>query len=123
MRHVPGIDALPNLPYKFMVFVAMCGFFYLYGLPKRVKFVSHLMSQNRDGNREEIIKGLAEDRIRAEICPISDLCEYRPIGWRDFQSEDSLSAAIVHEFYSNGNKQVYLFRMRYGTLSEIHDLR
>jgi hypothetical protein len=114
---------MPNLPYKFLLFVAMGGFFYLFGLPKRVDFVSKLMKTNRDTNREEIIKGLVEDRVREEICPISDLCEYRSIAWRDFQSEDSLSGAIIHEFYSNGNKQTYLFRMRYGTLSEIHDLR
>jgi hypothetical protein len=123
MRPGPWKIAMPNLPYKFLLFVAVGGFFYLFGLPKRIDFVSKLMKNNRDTNREETIKGLVEDKVRGEICPISDLCEYRPIAWRDFQSEDSMSAAIVHEFYSNGNRQTYMFRMRYGALSEIHDLR
>jgi hypothetical protein len=114
---------MPKLPYKLLIFVAMGGYFYLYGLPKRAKFVSLILREHREANREQTIKDLAEEKVRAEICPISDLCEYRPILWRDFQSEDSVSAAIVHEFYSNGNKQVYLFRMRYGVLTEIHDLR
>jgi hypothetical protein len=113
---------MPNLPYKLLLFVAVGGFFYLYGLPKRAKFVTDLLSRAKNQSREQQIEALAEAKVRGDICSISDLCEYRPIAWKEFQATDTTSASIVHEFYTDGKKRTMLFRMRYGALSEVIDL-
>ncbi len=110
---------MAQIPTKFLLFVAAGGFFYVFGLPKRADFVNHLLRKARSENREENLKVLVEDKIRGEICSISDMCEYRPAGWREFQMEDSTSASVTHEFYADGVKKVFLFRMRYGAISEV----
>jgi hypothetical protein len=111
-----------KIAYKFLIFVAMGGFFYLYGLPQKAEFVSKLLRTARHENREDKLKGLAEERIRGEICSINDLCEYRPINWTLYPTEDSASTSLLHEFYTNGRKRTFLFRMRYGNLSEVIDM-
>jgi hypothetical protein len=93
--------------------------FYLYGLPKKANFVSQLLGTARNQSREEKLKVLAEEKVRNEICPISDLCDYRPIHWTDFSSPDTASASIVHEFYADEKKMKFLFRMRHGNLDEV----
>lgn len=113
---------MPKLPTKFLLFVAVGGFFYLFGLPKRAQFVSHLLKSHRLENQSEKIKELAENRIRSEICSINDLCEYRALSWAIYPTDDSLTTSILHEFTTNGSKRKFLFRMRYGNLSEVIDM-
>ncbi len=113
---------MPNLPYKFLLFVAVGGFFYLHGLPKKAAFISQFLSRSGEKSQEQQIETLAEEKVHGEICSLADLCEYRPIAWKEFHASDTVSASIVHEFYKDGKKCAVLFRMRYGAISEIIDL-
>ena len=118
---------MPNLPYKFLLLVAMGVLFFMYGLPKRANLFSLLLHPNTskeaqmDG-QEQKIRQLAIKKIEAEICSMSDYCKYRPIKWSNFYKEDSVSVSIIHEFYSDETKRKFIFRMRYGQLSEVNNI-
>src|SRR4051812_47328043 len=110
------------VPAKLLLFVSVAGFAYLYVLPRRAAFVSSLLNLHT-ATRQDSLRTLAEAKIRTEICPASDMCEYKPIGWEAYADEDAFGASIIHEFFTDGNKRKFLFRERYGTISEIIDLR
>ncbi len=101
----------------------MGGFVYLVGLPKRLQVATHFLHQERERLREDSLKQLAEYKIEREICPVADLNVYRAESWRDFSRDDSVSASIIHEFTCDESSQTYLFRMRYGSLSEVINMR
>ena len=99
--------------------MAMGGFFYLFGLPKRIDFVSNLRKTNKAEAREKNLKVAAEEKVINSICSPVDLCEYKPIRWSNYLTEGTASESIIHEFFADGKNRKYLFRMRNGSISEV----
>lgn len=61
-------------------------------------------------------------RIIVDLCPRADLSDYKPMGWSDYFETDAISNSITHAFSCDGMHRKYLFRLRYGSISEIIDL-
>ncbi|MDQ3000052.1 MAG: hypothetical protein M3Y08_02145 [Fibrobacterota bacterium] len=66
---------------------------------------------------------MVQARIIVEICPTADLSEYRSKSWTDYNPQDEVASAITHTFTCDGVMRTFLFRLRYGLISEIIDLR
>jgi hypothetical protein len=114
------------IPKKLLLFVAVAGFCYLYLAPKRVAWFNGMMKKARleaGGDREEASKDAVQERILKDVCPMADLEEYKPGAWSEFTAEDTVSVAITHDFFCDGQARKYLFRLRYGQVTEIIDLR
>jgi hypothetical protein len=114
-----------RIPLKLLLFVAGTGFFYGFILPKKAAFSFDLIKSFRGGPRtgEDSAKALVEARIRAEVCPQANLSEYRPGSWSDYATTGPAEAMIIHRFTCDGQDRKFLFRLRYGVVSEIIDLR
>lgn len=112
-----------KIPYKLILFVLVAGFFYLVILPKRNQFVKALLEGRSLPNREDSVKAMVKARILTDICSPADLCEYRPASWSDFSVQDASTASIRHKFTTDGSNREFLFRLRYGTVAEIHNMR
>lgn len=114
-----------KIPVNLLVFLAIAGVFYLYILPKKSKFLSHFMESVgfHRMSREDSVKTMVKARIIVDLCPAADLSEYRPSTWTDYHSEDDVNADITHSFTCDNESKKYLFRLRYGAVSEIIDLR
>lgn len=114
-----------KIPINLFVFVAVAGVFYLVILPKKTRFVSDLMKSMGAGpvSREDSAKAMVEARIIVDLCPKADLSEYRGHGWTDFYTVDEATTSITHAFACDGVERKFLFRLRYGSISEIIDLR
>ena len=118
---------MPNLPYKFLLFIAVGVLSYMFVLPKRANFVSLILHRNSaketpKDSREEKIKALAMEKVRNEICTASDFCKYRVIGWSNFYVEDEVGSTIVHEFFADDVKRKFRFRMRYSQIAEVNSI-
>jgi hypothetical protein len=113
-----------KIPVNLLVFVAVAGTFYLVILPKRTQFVSALMKSvgAKTVSREDSTKAMVAARIIVDLCPRADLSEYRAQGWTDYFESDETSSSITHAFSCDGINRKYLFRLRYGSISEIIDL-
>ncbi|MDB5105687.1 MAG: hypothetical protein JWP91_3376 [Fibrobacteres bacterium] len=114
-----------KIPMNLLVFVAVAGVFYLYILPKKNQYVSGLMKSMGAGgpvSREDSVKAMVEARIIVDLCPRADLSEYRPRSWSDYGAVDDATSSIVHEFSCDGANRKFLFRLRYGSITEIVDL-
>jgi hypothetical protein len=114
-----------KIPINLLVFLAVAGVFYLVILPRRTQFVSNLMKSMGAGpvSGVDSLKALVEARVIADICPGSDLSEYRSRGWSDYGPVDEATSSITHSFTCDGAEKKYLFRLRYGNITEIVDLR
>jgi hypothetical protein len=114
-----------KIPVNLLVFLAVAGVFYLVILPKKNAFVSDLMKSMGAGNvsREDSVKAMVQARIIVDMCPIADLSEYRPGVWTDYIPHDEVSSAITHTFTCDGVMRKFMFRLRYGSISEIIDMR
>jgi hypothetical protein len=110
-----------RIPIKLLLFLAVAGFFYLVLLPKRAALVSTLLRKKL--SPEDSIHALVVEKILKEICPPQDLCEYKPTGWEAIYRPDNVTSAVNHEFTSDGARRKFLFRIRYGRVTEIIDLR
>ena len=113
-----------KIPINLLVFVAVAGTFYLIILPKKTRFVSALMQSMgaKSGSREDSVKAMVEARIIVDLCPRADLSEYRKQGWTDYFETDAISSSITHAFSCDGINRKYLFRLRYGSITEIIDM-
>lgn len=116
-----------KIPVNLLVFLAVAGVFYLVILPQRTRFVSTLLKSVGAGSvsREDTLKTMVEARILADLCPMADLSEYRKGAWSDYDpglGADG-SASLTHAFQCNGQERKFLFRFRYGSITEIIDLR
>ncbi|HKP95432.1 MAG TPA: hypothetical protein VJ385_06720 [Fibrobacteria bacterium] len=115
-----------KIPVNLLVFLVVAGVFYLYILPKKTKFVSGVMEGmgiHRMG-REDSVKTMVTARIIVDLCPKADLSEYRPGHWSEYHSDESgTNTEITHSFVCDGEEKLYLFRLHYGVLAEIINLR
>lgn len=111
-----------RIPFKLILFVLVAGFFYLVILPKRNLFVKTLLEGRSLPNREDSVKNMVRARILAEVCRPADFCEYRPVKWSDYYIQDASTASITHAFTTDGSQRKFLFRLRYGSVAEIHDM-
>ena len=114
-----------RIPVNLLVFLAVAGVFYLVILPKKTRFVANLMESMgvKSVSREDSAKALVAARIMVDLCPRADLSEYKALGWSDYFENDKTSSSITHVFSCDGINRKYLFRLRYGSISEIIDLR
>jgi hypothetical protein len=114
-----------RVPINLVVFLAIAGVFYLVILPKRNQFLAGVMKTMGTGpvSREDSVKAMVEARIIVDLCPKADLSEYRGHGWSDYAPVDEATTSITHEFTCDGVEKKFLFRLRYGLISEIIDLR
>jgi hypothetical protein len=114
-----------KVPVNLLVFLAVAGVFYLVILPKKNAFVSDLMKSMGAGHasREDSVKAMVSARIIVDMCPMADLSDYRPKSWADYNPQDEVSSTITHTFTCDGVMRTFLFRLRYGSISEIIDLR
>jgi hypothetical protein len=92
---------MPKLPNKLLLALVVGTLVWTWLAPKRAELVVKLLRKKRDAHSEEAARILVTDKIRGEICPLVDLCDYRPAG----------------------NLRRYLFRIRRGAVSEVIDLR
>jgi hypothetical protein len=113
-----------RIPVKLLFFLAVAGFFYGFVLPKKAAFSYELIKTFRGGpvSGEDSVKAMVEARIRADICPQADLSEYHPVGWSDYAAGGEGEAMIIHRFRCDAQDRKFLFRVRYGVVSEIVDL-
>jgi hypothetical protein len=113
-----------RIPLKLLLFLGATGFFYGFVLPKKAAFSYHLIKTFRGGpvSGEDSAKVLVEARIRADICPQADLSEYHPVAWSDYATVSPEEAMITHRFTCDAQDRKFLFRLRYGAVSEIVDL-
>jgi hypothetical protein len=114
---------MPKLPNKMLMALVVGTLAWTWLAPKRAELVVKLLRKKRDAHSEESARLLVMDKIRGEICPLNDLCDYRPAKWEGFHRADSVTASITHHFYQDGNLRRYLFRIRRGAVSEVIDLR
>jgi hypothetical protein len=116
-----------RIPINLLVFLAVAGVFYLVILPKRTQFVSNLMKTMgaKSVSREDTLKAMVEARILVDLCPIADLSEYRKGAWTDYDPGlgGDGTASITHAFQCDAQERKFLFRFRYGSITEIIDLR
>ncbi|GEM_PF-3526759 len=114
-----------KIPMNLLVFLAIAGVFYLFILPKKNAFVSGLMKSLGTGpvSREDSVKTMVEARILVDLCPRADLSEYRAKSWSDYSAEDEVTSSITHTFTCDDVAKKFLFRLRYGLITEIVDLR
>src|SRR5882757_3195962 len=114
-----------KIPVNLLVFLAIAGVFYLVILPKKTKFVSRLMESMgvHSMNRQDSVKTMVEARIIVDLCPRADLSEYRAVSWSEYHSDNDVDAEITHTFTCDQQMRQFLFRLRYGTVTEIIDLR
>lgn len=113
-----------KIPINLVVFVAVAGVFYLVILPKKTRFVSDLMKSLGAGpvSAEDSAKAMVEARIIVDLCPKADLSEYRGRGWTDYYRVDESTVSITHAFTCDGAEKKFLFRLHYGSITEIIDL-
>lgn len=113
-----------KIPINLAVFTAVAGVFYLVILPKKTRFVSDLMKSLGAGaiSAEDSTKAMVAARIVVDLCPRADLSEYRGRGWTDYYRVDEATTSITHAFTCDGSEKKFLFRFRYGSISEIIDL-
>lgn len=114
---------MPKLPMKLFLFLAVAGFFYLYGLPRRAQFVSSLLRDRRERHAQDSAQDVVEAKIRGEMCRFEDACEYKPLSWEGFGRGDDGSVSIIHAFVTDGTRHKFLFRIREGSVSEIDDVQ
>jgi hypothetical protein len=114
---------MPRIPTKLIVGVICFSFMWIYLGPKRADLAMRILGQKRALALGDSIRVKVEDKIRGEICRIDDLCEYRPHRWGDARKLDAHGAEIDHDFFQDGALRKYLFRIRYGVVSEVIDLR
>ncbi len=114
-----------RIPVKLLVFVLAGSLFYGFVLPKKAAYTHDLLKTFRGGpvSPEDSAKALVEARVRADVCPQADLSEYRPLAWSDFAAAGPSDASITHRFKCDGQDREFLFRLRYGAVTEIIDLR
>ncbi len=114
-----------RIPVNLLVFLALAGAFYLIILPKKAAFTKGLMQSMGKGpiSREDSTKLMVEARIIVDVCPRADLSEYRAVSWSDYYAESDADASITHDFTCDGSNRKFLFRLHYGTITEIVDLR
>lgn len=116
-----------KIPVNLLVFLAVAGVFYLVILPKRTQFVSSLMKSvgATTVSHEDSLKAMVEARIIVDLCPVADLSEYRGHGWTDYDpgSGSDGTSSITHAFVCDAQEKKFLFRFRYGSITEIIDLR
>ena len=114
-----------KIPINLVVFLAVAGVFYLVILPKKNAFVSDLLKSVGAGpsSREDSVKAMIQARIIVDMCPAADLNEYRPKSWTDYNSQDEIASAITHTFTCDGVMGTFMFRLRYGSISQIINLR
>jgi hypothetical protein len=116
-----------KIPVNLLVFLAVAGVFYLVILPKMTRFVSALLESvgAKSVSREDTLKAMVEARIIVDLCPRADLSEYRKGAWSDYDpgSGDDGSASLTHAFQCDGQERKFLFRFRYGSITEIINLR
>lgn len=113
-----------KIPVNLLVFLAVAGTFYLVILPKRTQFVSALMISMgaKSVSREDSAKAMVQARILVDLCPRADLSEYKAQGWTDYFETDGISNSITHAFSCDGTNRKFLFRLRYGSITEIIDM-
>src|SRR3989338_8053323 len=97
---------------KLVLFLAVGGFFWIYGFPKRAQFLSGILGRNKAERLEESMRAQVQDKVRRQICRLEDLCEYRSLAFSDFHIADSVSASLIHEFSADGKPRQFLFRFR-----------
>jgi hypothetical protein len=114
---------VPRIPSKLIVFTLVFGAFWIYLAPKRAELATRIIRGKKTARLEDSVRILVEVKIRKEICRLEDLCEYRPQAWKGISRIDAHSAEAFHDFYMDGNLRKYLFRVRYGSVSEVIDLR
>jgi hypothetical protein len=114
-----------RIPVNLLVFLAVAGVFYLVVLPKKAAFTQGLLKSLGSGpvSREDSVKAMVEARVLVDICPKADLQEYRPVRWSDYSPDGPEDASITHEFTCDAQQRKFLFRLHYGMISEIVDLR
>jgi hypothetical protein len=114
---------VPRIPSKLIVFTVVFAAFWIHLGPKRADLATRIIRGKRAARLEDSVRILVEAKIRKEICRYEDLCDYRPVAWERISRIDTHSAEAFHDFYMDGNLRKYLFRVRYGAVSEVIDLR
>lgn len=115
--------AMPRLPTKLIVFTIAFGFFWIHLAPKRAELATRILRKKREAGLQDSVQAVVERKIRADICKWADLCEYRPSSWEPAVRIDGHGVQVAHAFYADGNLRRFLFRIRYGAVSEVIDLR
>lgn len=114
---------MPQIPTKLIVGLICFAFVWIYLGPKRADLAMRILGQKRAMAMEDSVKVLVGDKVRESICRVDDLCEYRPHRWGAAKKLDANGAEIEHDYFQDGELKKYLFRIRYGAVSEVIDLR
>lgn len=114
---------MPRLPTKLIVFAIAFGFCWIHLAPKRADLAARILRKKRADRLQDSVQMLVEAKIRGDICRWADLCEYRPRSWEPVSRLDAHGAQVTHAFYADGNLRTFMFRIRYGSVSEVIDLR
>lgn len=114
---------MPRLPTKLIVFTIVFGFCWIHLAPKRAELAARILRKKRSDRLQDSVAALVERKIREDICRWADLCEYRPVSWEPVTRLDAHGAQVTHAFYADGSLRTFLFRIRYGSVSEVVDLR
>lgn len=114
---------MPRLPAKLIVFTLVFGAFWIYLAPKRADLATRILRKRNHDRLQDSVQLLVEQKIREDICRWTDMCEYRPRSWEPVARIDEHGSQIHHEFYADGNLRRFLFRVRYGAVNEVVDLR
>ena len=114
---------MPIMPTKHIVFTNVFGFYSIYLAPKRADLATRILRKKRLDRLQDSVQMLVERKIRADICRWTDPCEYRPKSWDAVARIDDHGSQVGHEFYADGSLRRFLFRIRYGAVNEVMDLR
>ncbi len=112
-----------RLPKKLITAALVGSVVVFYFLPRRAEYVGDFLTESRSARLEKSVKQLVVDRIKNEICPVTELCAYEPLQWNEISPVDSSSFTVVHTFRMNQEERRYLFRTSSQSIDEIHRIR